>query len=66
MWTQKESYGKAIGKGLLYSTRNIYIGNNRVTDALNNQPLAWKCETEHINEEATISYTYQSLGKEDM
>lgn len=51
---------------MLYSTRNIYIGNNRVTDALNNQPLAWKCETEHINEEATISYTYQSLGKEDM
>lgn len=68
IWTQKESYGKALGKGLVYATRNTYIdsSNHRVMDALNEQPLAWMCKTERINEEATISYTYQLSGKEDM
>ncbi|NWK84715.1 4'-phosphopantetheinyl transferase superfamily protein [Staphylococcus sp. GSSP0090] len=68
IWTQKESYGKAIGKGLLYPTRNVYVDSiqNIVIDLIHQHPLEWKCETVHIRKEATISYAYQITGKENV
>lgn len=68
IWTQKESYGKAIGKGLLYPTRNVYVDSiqNKVIDLIHHHPLEWRCETVHIHKEATVSYSYQITRKESM
>lgn len=61
IWTQKESYGKAIGKGLLYPTSNVYVDSiqNLVIDLTHHHPLKWKCETIQILKGVTVSYTYQ-------
>lgn len=68
IWTQKESYGKAIGKGLLYPTKNVYVDSiqNKVIDLIHHHPLEWRCETVHIHKEATVSYSYQITRKESM
>ena len=68
IWTQKESYGKAIGKGLLYPTKNVFVDSiqNIVIDLNHHQPLGWNCETVHIRKEATVSFAYQITRKEDV
>ncbi|WP_239739923.1 4'-phosphopantetheinyl transferase superfamily protein [Mammaliicoccus sp. P-M59] len=68
IWTQKESYGKAIGKGLLYPTKNVFVDSiqNIVIDLNHHQPLGWNCETVHIRKEATVSFAYQKTRKEDV